>query len=206
MSQGNLLKGQTFKWSGAAFSSALLGFLVAPAASAQTYPVLNPCPGIYYEEPFNSTRVVPRGCPPNVATQQLIESGVQDSGAFPPAEGSVSQPPLPQNRADAVTTIALTNNSFDARLRNNTNALVSYEVIGQTQRRYLQSGEEAVLQGLSAPATVTFVRQDDGFVEVLPLSGSQTGLLSVSLNEDATPLDQNQGVLRIQEDGQVFLN
>lgn len=42
-------------------------------------------------------------------------------------------------------------------------------------------------------------------VEVLPVSRSQS-LLTVSLDEDATPADQDQGVLRIQEDGQVFLN
>jgi hypothetical protein len=54
--------------------------------------------------------------------------------------------------------------------------------------------------------TVTFVRQDDGFVEVLPVSASKDGVLEVALDEDANPLDSNQGVLRIQRDGQVFLN
>jgi hypothetical protein len=211
MLQRNLFSKQAFTITGTTIGSVLLGVSIAPAASAQFYPALNPCPGIYYEEPFNSTRIVPSGCPPNAATQQLTQTEAQSPGALPnrtvPFEGATPvQPPLPENRANPVATIALVNNSFDVMLRNDTNAVISYEVIGQTQRRYLQDGEEAMLQGIAAPATVTFVRQDDGFVEVVPLSSSQTGLLSVSLDEDATPADQNQGVLRIQDDGQVFLN
>jgi len=42
---------------------------------------------------------------------------------------------------------------------NNTNAPVSYEAIGYTQRRFL-GGEETVLRNLPTPVTVTFVRQD----------------------------------------------
>jgi hypothetical protein len=53
---------------------------------------------------------------------------------------------------------------------------------------------------------VTFTRQDDGFVEVMPMSASKDGVLEVGLDEDANPRDSNQGVLRIQKDGQVFLN
>jgi hypothetical protein len=212
MLRQNLINRRTLQVAGTAMGSVLLGFVVAPAASAQTYyPLLNPCPGIYYEEPFNSTRIVPRGCPPNAITQQLTQTEAQSYGSMPirtvPMEGTTPlQPPLPESRANAVATVALADNSFDVRLRNNTNAIVTYEVIGQTQRRYLQGGEEVMLQGIPAPATVTFTRQDDGFVEVVPMSGSQTGLLAVSLDEDANPSDQNQGVLRIQSDGQVFLN
>jgi len=33
--------------------------------------VLNPCPRIYYEEPHNSRRAAPQGCPPNEATRLL---------------------------------------------------------------------------------------------------------------------------------------
>jgi hypothetical protein len=211
MPQPNRLNQQALQIAGTTIGSVLFGLAIAPVASAQTYPTLNPCPGIYYEEPFNRTHAVPSGCPPNAATQRLIETGEQQDRALPsptgPSEGSTPlQPPLPENRANAAATIALVNNSFDVQLSNNTNALVSYEVIGQTQRRYLQAGEEVLLQGIPAPATITFVRQDNGFVEAMPLSSAQPGLLTVSLDEDASPLDQTQGVLRIQDDGQVFLN
>ncbi len=49
------------------------------------------------------------------------------------------------------------------------------------------------------------VRQDEGLLDVIPVSASEPGMLDVTLNE-ASNLDDNQGVLRIQEDGQVFLN
>jgi len=55
---------------------------------------------------------------------------------------------------------------------------------------------------LPTPVTVTFVRQDKGLVDVIPTS-TQQGSLEVSLDESKN-LDDNQGVLRIQKDGQVF--
>ncbi|XPM57100.2 MAG: hypothetical protein EDM05_003735 [Leptolyngbya sp. IPPAS B-1204] len=189
--------------------ASLAALIALPKAVASP---LNPCPGIYYEEPFNNTRISPQGCPPNAATQGLTPSEAQTPATLPnrtiPLEAGPTplQPPLPENRAEPVATVALSNNSFDVRLTNRTNALVTFEVVGQTQRRYLEGGQEVILQGISAPATITFVRQDDGFVEVVPISTSEPGLLAVQLDEDASPLDANQGVLRIQQDGQVFLN
>lgn len=94
--------------------------------------------------------------------------------------------------------------SVDVKLKNNTNALVTYEAIGQTGRRSLPGGEEVVLRNLPVPVTITTVRQDNGLVDVVPVS-SQKGLLEVSLNE-SKDLDNNAGALRIQKDGQVFLN
>ncbi|GAB4379405.1 MAG: hypothetical protein Kow00121_33450 [Elainellaceae cyanobacterium] len=44
-------------------------------ALAQPGPMQNPCPGIYYEEPFASAYAVPEGCPPNAATQRLEATG-----------------------------------------------------------------------------------------------------------------------------------
>lgn len=96
------------------------------------------------------------------------------------------------------------NGLVNVRLKNNTNAPVSYEAIGYTQRRFLPGGEETVLRSLPTPVTVTFVRQDKGLVDVIPTS-TQQGSLEVSLDESKN-LDDNQGVLRIQRDGQVFLN
>lgn len=166
MHYSRLLTIPAIKLAGTTIGSLLLGCSIAPAAFAQYYPLLNPCPGIYYEEPFNSTRTVPAGCPPNAATQ-FAQTRSQSYRVVPnrtaPFERSAPlQPPLPESRADAVTNVALVNNSFDVMVRNNTNAIVSYEVIGQTQRRYLQGGAGVMLQGVSAPATITFVRQDNG--------------------------------------------
>lgn len=232
------------------------------AAVAQLSPVLNPCPRIYYEEPFNSRNLVPEGCPPNAATQRLrgtidplrvqqpsdTVAGQRSPGlpganltpnAIVPADAPTTprqvvptpsqpgvgvrgnmpattnppgtptipvKPPLPENRSQAVANVMPMNGNVSVRLKNNTNAIVTYEAVGYTQRRVLPGGQEIVLRNLPVPVTVTFVRQDDGFVEILPVSASTDGVLEVGLSEDASPLDSNQGVLRIQKDGQVFLN
>jgi hypothetical protein len=116
------------------------------------------------------------------------------------------QPPLPAERSQPIARVMPMDGKVNVRLKNNTNALITYEAIGYTQRRALLGGEEIVLRNLPTPVTLTMVRKDDGFLEVMPVRTSEPGLLEVSLDEDATPLDKNQGVLRIQRDGQVFLN
>lgn len=190
---------------------------ISLAAFAAPTSKVNPCPGIYYEEPFNSTRIVPQGCPPNAATQRvqterIPNRGVStDQGVFfepvtpaPPPVG-VIQPPLPETRSNAIARVMPMDGKVDVKLKNNTNALISYEAIGHTQRRFIRGGEEIVLQDLPTPVTITTVRQDKGLVDVIPISTSQPGMLEISLNESRN-LDDNQGALRIQKDGQVFLN
>lgn len=39
-------------------------------------PKVNPCPGIFYEEPHNYRVLVPVGCPPNAFTLRLMELGI----------------------------------------------------------------------------------------------------------------------------------
>lgn len=198
--------------------SLLIGLPAIPlAASAIPASRLNPCPGIYYEEPFNSTRLVPQGCPSNAATQRHQTGEISDRAVTtdrevftepltpaPPPTGMI-QPPLPETRSDAIANVMPMNGKVDVKLKNNTNALVSYEAIGHTQRRFLGAREEIVLQDVPTPVTITTVRQDGGLLDVSPVSTSEAGMLEVSLDE-STNLDDNLGALRIQRDGQVFLN
>ncbi|MDZ4870927.1 MAG: hypothetical protein CLLPBCKN_000315 [Chroococcidiopsis cubana SAG 39.79] len=212
-------RSQPKKIVGTVFGGLLIGIPAIPlVASAQGSQVLNPCPRIYYEEPFNSTRLAPEGCPPNAATRIVQGQGTPE--VTRPSARSADPyytprmrdrtnppvtPPLPENRSQAVAKIMSMDGNVEVRVKNNTNAIVTYEAVGHTQRRVLQGGEETVLR-LPVPVTVTFTRQDDGFVQVMPMSASQDGVLEVALDEDANPRDRNQGVLRIQKDGQVFLN
>ena len=163
--------------------------------------VLNPCPGIYYEEPHNSLRVVPQGCPPNAATRLLIEQGrIPGSATLPQASPAASPS---QQQQTALTAISPQAGRVNVRLRNTMNTQVTYQVIGQTEQRTLAAGQEANLQNLPAPVTVTFVRPDGGFVRVTPTAGAEQGVLAVALNE-AIDLNTSQTTLRIQDNGGVF--
>lgn len=235
---------------GGVFSGLILGVpLVSTATLAAP---LNPCPRIYYEEPYNSRLIVPQNCPPNAITQFVRQSpstlnrGVGGVGSdlpgrnltpnrIVPSDAPMTsdtvrqrpsifneapynrnpsrtpvalpvQPPLPEQRSQAVARVVPTNGTINVRLKNDTNVAVTYEAIQYTQRRALRPGEEVLLQNIPVPVTVTFVRQDDGFIEVMPVTSPEQGLLSLQLDEDRNPRDSNQGVIRVQRDGQVFLN
>ena len=185
--------------------SVLIGLPAIPVvASAIPASRVNPCPGIYYEEPFNSTHFAPQGCPPNAAVRQFGVQGLTPNRTLPPAPTSIT-PPLPEVRSNAIATVTLMDGKVDVKLKNNTNAFVSYQALGHTGRRFLIAGEEIVLQNLPTPVTITTVRQDKGLLDVIPVSNSQPGMLEISLNESSN-LEDNLGALRIQRDGQVFLN
>ena len=177
---------------------------VAPSVSA--YP-LNPCPQIYYEEPFNSSRAVPAGCPPNAATQELIQRGQvpnQPTGVIPPSnQVTPVTPPLPEQLRSAIASVAPAAGQINLQLRNDTNTIITYQAVGQTEQRVLRGGEEVFLQNLPVPLTVTLVRNDGGFVTVTPFATSDSNVLAISLNE-TSDLGANQRALRVQEDGQVF--
>lgn len=185
--------------------SLLIGLPAIPlATSAMPASRTNPCPGIYYEEPFNSTHLAPQGCPPNAAVRQFGVQRLTPNRTLPPAPTSVT-PPLPEVRSNAIATVMPMDGKVDVKLKNNTNAFVSYQAVGYTGRRFLVAGEEIILQNLPTPVTITTVRQDKGLLDVIPVSTSQPGMLEISLNESRN-LDDSLGALRIQRDGQVFLN
>lgn len=195
--------------------SALLGSclgLIVPGTGLAAPSPLNPCPGIYYEEPFNSTRVVPPGCPANAATQRIEASdgampspGVVSPGAPTAPTGSVPvQPPLPETQQPISATVTPMNGMVTVRLVNGTNTVVMYQVLGETQQRMLEASSETTLQRLPLPVNMTFVRPDGGFVTVTPQAGA-AGTLDVTLNEAAN-FDVSRSALNIQNDGSVILN
>ncbi|MBE9178184.1 hypothetical protein IQ268_06245 [Oculatella sp. LEGE 06141] len=214
---------------GAACSSLVLGLpaVIQPAAAQTETPQAeafrNPCPQIYYEEPFNTNTLVPAGCAPNSISSQLgfdqttVPTGVilgnpdgtpnTAIGGITPAESYSplqAQPPLPSVQGASIATVSPIAGAVNVRLVNTTNAAITYEVIGDTQPRMLMGGEETMLTNLSLPTTITAVRQDGGLLDLSPSSFEQ-GMLEISLGEN-TSFDETQGVLQIQGDGQVFVN
>lgn len=47
-----------------------------PQQPGSATPGVNPCPRIFYEEPYNNRVLVPQGCPPNAITQQMLNQGL----------------------------------------------------------------------------------------------------------------------------------
>ncbi|MDB9374521.1 hypothetical protein [Nodularia sphaerocarpa] len=167
---------------------------------------LNPCPGIYYEEPFNTQNVVPEGCPPNALTQQLLAQGIPPSQAVPTRPPVTPiQPPLPEDQQPPSTKISLTNGRVNISLINDSGAEVTYEVVGDTPARSLAGKSDIMLRDLTAPVTLTFFREDGGLLQVTPQPSAETGMIEVRLNA-TTDVQEDKNTVRIQEDGTVFLN
>jgi hypothetical protein len=113
--------------------------------------------------------------------------------------------PLPGQQQAPSTRIALRDGKVNVRLVNETAAPISYQAVGDTAPRVLQGKSEVLLQGLSAPTTVTFQRQDNGLLMVKTQPSSQSGILEVRLDE-TTELQMDRKAINIQQDGQVFFN
>lgn len=199
---------------GSLISGLLIAIPTLTTRSIAATPGVNPCPAIYYEEPHNSSRLVPSGCRPNAFTQSVNTAGgapvsPNTSGGqlnrISPTTSEPAQPPLPETQSNAIATVIPNNGNVDVVLRNTTNAVITYEVIGQTQQRTLAGGEEVVLQSLPVPVTITTVRQDRGLVDIQPMAVTSSGRIGFSLGASAQ-LDSEQGAIRIQPDGQVFVN
>lgn len=233
---------------------------------------VNPCPGIFYEEPHNNRVLVPQSCPPNALTRRLAEQRGLPVGNNPTSEqirmgvggdlpenrsenvesynysrqrqstmtqsgqnmnnsslnsqgyringtaggytqrrlsqqnqnNNIRTIPAPEQRQSPIAYVSPANGLVSVKLRNDTQAPITYEAIGYTGQRVLQGGQEVVLQNLSVPVTITTIRQDNGFLKVMPMS-TQSGMIEFSLDEQQN-VDNNQGAIRIQQDGQVFLN
>lgn len=139
---------------------------------------------------------------PGVSSQSPVSSDQTQQ----PSQGAVStEQPLLQPRQTPSTTIALANGTVNVRLINDTAANVTYQVIGDTAPRSLQGKYNVTLQGLQAPVTVTFEREDGGQLIVTPQPSSESGSLEVRFKE-ATNAAQGRSTMRIERNGSVFLN
>jgi hypothetical protein len=159
----------------------------APAPS-----VLNPNPGIFSERPYNRS-------------QGGFRSGndPQTVPTLPPSNRL--QAPASEQRQDPSAILALSDGRANIKLINNSGAKVTYQVIGDTAPRKLQGKSGVNLRGLSTPVTVTFQREDGGFLMVIPKPAQEKGTLEVILQE-TSDFNQDRSAMNIQSNGSVFLN
>jgi len=126
------------------------------------------------------------------------------SPTMEPAPGSTIQPPLPEQQQAPSMMVTPVDGKINIKLINATNAVVTYQVVGDTNQRTLTGDSDVTLQNLETPVTVTFVRQDRGLLKVSP-QASSSGLLEVTLDE-TTNLDEGKSTMRIEKGGAVFIN
>lgn len=204
---------------------------VGGEAPMTSTPGVNPCPGVFYEEPHNNQVAVPQGCPPNAFTQQQQpqQPGVPSSQAVPTRPGMTetqqqplsqqqgmtetqqqpgmigTQPPLPEQQQAASTRIALVDGRVNVKLINETGAEVTYQIVGDTAPRSLEGQSDEMLTNLQAPVTMTFFREDGGLLEATPQPSAESGMMEVRLNE-TTDVTRDTNTIQIQNDGTVLLN
>lgn len=176
---------------------------------------LNPRPSIFNEPPYNrspgmsptdsnaapTTEPLPDGVTPTTPDNQQLPGS---SPTSEPTPGSVIQPPLPEEQQSPSATVMPVDGKINIKLTNATNAAVTYQVVGDTDQRTLGGDSDVTLQNIQTPVTITFVREDKGLLKVTPQAASE-GLLEVTVDE-TTNLDEDKGTIRVQENGQVFLN
>ena len=170
----------------------------------ETSSVLNPNPRIFSEAPYGRSQRSLQTEGGN--TQPSVQPSPQT-----PAPGTgqstvpVSPLPSPGQQQSPSTRISLASGRVNVRLVNDSGANVTYQVIGDTAPRSLQGKSDVTLQGLAAPVTVTFQREDGGLLEATPQPSPQSGVLEVRLRE-TTNVGQDRNTLRIENNSSVFLN
>jgi hypothetical protein len=165
-------------------------FSIAPTASANADAVaqVNPNPSIFNEPPFNR---VPR-------TQRPSAPTLLPPSTTPPSSTSPLVPP------DRVMTPI--NGQVSIRFVNQTGAVIDYQVIDTTEYRTLAGRSELTLQGLAVPTTLTFRRQDKGFLQVtLAENQPAPGTLTLTVQE-TSDFTADRTSVYIDAKGGVFLN
>lgn len=149
---------------------------------------LNPNPSIFSEPPFNR---IPR-------TQPVSPQLPTDPTSPLPSSTSPIVPPD--------TYMTPVNGQVSIRFVNLTGSAIDYQVIDTTEYRTLAGRSEMILKGLPVPTTLTFRRQDKGFLLVtLTENQPEVGTLTMTVRE--TPdFTADRTSIYIDLAGGVFLN
>lgn len=186
------------------WSSLVVGIPISALTTSAQEIIPSPvCPRLYYEAPWANILNPPAGCSSNKTSvdEESAENYTLVQSVTPVQPVT---PPLPEETTPAVASVIPQKGFVNIQLTNITNTIVTYEVIGHTNQRQLTGGQNADLKDIPLPVTITLVRPDNGFLKVIPIS-SESDLLKITLQEDPN-FDDTQGVVRIQKNGQVYLN
>lgn len=96
-----------------------------------------------------------------------------------------------------------TSGNVQIRLNNMTNSNIRYQVVGDTEVRILEPGNETMLSDVETPISVFVYREDNGLIQATATS-PEAGMLNVNLDE--TELFQAADLsIRISPEGAVYV-
>lgn len=162
---------------------------------------LNSKPGISNQPPHNRTQgktPTNLNAAPTPNTQPL-----PSKPPLQPVPATEVQPPLPEERQSPSAIVTPVDGKLNIKLINATKAVITYQVIGDTDQRTLAGDSNATLRNLKMPVTLTFDRKDRGLLQVN--TQATQGFLEVTLDE-TTNLEEDKETVRIEADGKVFIN
>jgi hypothetical protein len=123
------------------------------------------------------------------------------------AQPQIAQPQIAQTTAaddSPDTSVNPQNGKVNIRFVNETGTNIEYQVISDTEPRVLAGRQSMVLEGLPVPSTLTFRRQDFGFLQV-SYQRDIPGTLTVMVKE--TPdFASDRTSIYVDPTGKVFFN
>ncbi|KAB8333114.1 LysM peptidoglycan-binding domain-containing protein [Scytonema tolypothrichoides VB-61278] len=113
-------------------------------------------------------------------------------------------PPMPEKLQPPSGKVVPVNGKVSVKLTNQTNAVLTYEVIGHTKQRTLSGKSTVTLKDLPVAVAVSFRRQDKGLLTVNLQKETAPGLLEVKLDE-GNNFGEDKIAMKIEKTGEVFL-
>ncbi|MGF1493566.1 MAG: hypothetical protein ACFBSC_14150 [Microcoleaceae cyanobacterium] len=153
-----------------------------------------------------------RGKP--VESEEKVEESVEERTQAAPASAQTTETeaseddeeatqlpaqfPLPSARLSDIS------GPIVIKLINETNAVITYQVVGGTRDRSLGEQSEVELAGFEVPMTLTYQRDDDGLLLVIP-EATESNVLEVRFQATGD-FNLDTKALEINDEGSVFLN
>jgi hypothetical protein len=171
----------------------LTGFVTGVALSLPLAAIALPTAST--SQPTTSNTAQPQIAQPQIAQPQIAQPQI--------AQPQIAQPTAADDSPD--TAINPQNGKVNIRFVNETGTNIEYQVISDTEPRVLAGRQSMVLEGLPVPSTLTFRRQDFGFLQVSYQRDLSSGTLTVMVKE--TPdFGSDRTSIYVDPTGKVFFN
>lgn len=137
----------------------------------------------------------------------LILAALSSGIAVPLAQARSAMPEIliAQELPPPDAAITPIDGQVNIRFINETSAPIDYEVIGNTEPRTVGGRTQILLRDLAVPTTMTFRRQDKGFLQATLQQDQSSDTLILSVRE-TTDFTADRVSLYIDQQGAVYFN